>query len=82
MAQGLQEVLQRVQTITVDTSTLDALKSAAEAVNVLSASCSGVKAMKDEYNALGKQLIGLEPSRAQEHPGRGVGGQQEVGEDL
>ena len=64
LAQGLQEVLQRVQTITVDTSTLDALKSAAEAVNVLSASCSGVKAMKDEYNALGKQLIGLEPSRA------------------
>ena len=44
-------------------SSLDALKAAATAVTELSKKCINVKALKDEYNDLGKQLISYEPSK-------------------
>ena len=57
------EVLQDIQKITVNESTLDALKSAATAVTELSKKCVNVKTLKDEYNVLGKELITYEPSK-------------------
>ena len=44
-------------------SSLDALKAAATAVTELSKKCINVKALKDEYNDLGKQLISYEPTK-------------------
>ena len=64
LASALQEVLQKVQLITVDSNTLDSLRKAADAVTVLSESCSGIKSLKEEYNELGRHLIQLEPSKA------------------
>ena len=63
LAGSLQEVLQNIQKITVNESTLDALKSAATAVTELSKKCVNVKTLKDEYNVLGKELITYEPSK-------------------
>ena len=54
LASALQDVLQKVQLITVDTNTLESLKKAADAVTDLSQSCSNIKALKDEYNELGR----------------------------
>ena len=63
LAGSLQDVLQNIQKITVNESSLNALKSAATLVTELSKKCVNVKTLKDEYNDLGKQLITFEPTK-------------------
>ena len=63
LADWLQSILQKVQKINVKDNTLDALKKASEEVTKVNKECNEKSSLKDNYQAIGKELMTADPSQ-------------------
>ncbi len=63
LADWLQTILQKVQKINVKENTLDALRVASEEVTEVNKECNEKSALKDDYGAIGKELMTADPSQ-------------------